>query len=63
MVYLFIFAERTDEICLWKIHLHAAYFYTIVVPFRDVQNEVLTPPTTTPTQSICEEQPPTTTPI
>ena len=32
MVYLFIFAERTEEICLWKIHLHAAYFYTIVVP-------------------------------
>ena len=32
---------------------------------RDVQNDVLTPPTTTPTQSICEEQPPTptTTPI
>ena len=32
MVYLFIFAERTEEICLWKIHLHAAYFCTIVVP-------------------------------
>ena len=32
---------------------------------RDVQNEVLTPRTTTPTQSICEKPPstPTTTPI
>ena len=32
---------------------------------RDVQNEVLTLPTTTPTQSICEKPPPTptTTPI
>ena len=28
---------------------------------RNEQNEVLTPPTTTPTQLICEEQPPTTT--
>ena len=33
MVYLFIFAERTEDICPWKIHLHVAYFYTIVVPF------------------------------
>ena len=32
MVYLFIFAERTEEICLWQIHVHAADFYTIVVP-------------------------------
>ena len=45
----------------WTNHVNSRkHFLT-----RDVQNDVLTPPTTTPTQSICEEQPPTptTTPI